>query len=70
MMTEAEARAAIVANGYLVRLERERSVIVWEAAGVSGGRHWSGVNFLDLVQSFRLDRMPANKKNARKRGVR
>ena len=60
-MTEAEARAAIVANGYVVMSERERSVIVWEPARVGGGRQWAGVNFLDLAQSFRLDRMVANK---------
>ena len=60
-MTEAEARAAIVANGYHVTSERERSVIVWEWSRSNGGRQWAGVNFLDLAQSFHLDRRAANK---------
>jgi hypothetical protein len=60
-MTEAEARAAIIANGYVVTLERERLVLVWEWSSSGGGRQWVGVNFLDLAQSFRLDRRAANK---------
>lgn len=61
MLTEAEAKTAITANGYRVVQEAERAVTVSEPGRGSQARFWHGVNFLDLAQSFRLHQRPAKK---------
>ncbi len=55
-MTEDEARAAILANGYRIMRERERSVVVIEPGRrASLDRYWR-----DLALTFHLDKRPIN----------
>lgn len=60
-MTNDEAREAIVANGYQITRELPRFVSVRERPKKRNvaARYWSGVNFLDLAQSFKLHQRKA-----------
>lgn len=58
---EAEARAAILANGYTIERQADRLVTVREPRKRGEPRQWTGVSFRDLVQSFNLDQRKAGR---------
>lgn len=61
-MTEQEAREAILRQGYRITGEWETSVTVMHpGTGRNACRTWTGANFLDLVQTFKLHERPTRR---------
>lgn len=63
-MTETEAKETILANGYKIVSERLKLVTVSEPSRSSGIKSWTGVNFLDLAQTFKLHERQANRRKS------
>jgi len=63
VMTEEQARDAIIANGYKITARSGR-VTAEEGSGRAEWRYqrWTGVNYLDLAQTYKLHERPAKHK--------